>query len=609
MIRYLKLNKYRNLGLKEIDTLILNHGLDKKNIGDVVILIGSNNSGKSNVLDALHEITTQRLNERDKTTLSFETNDLKTKIIFGIKDDEASLEYEVSLDGTKCTNKFKKIINESFNYDDFIIEFKNLISSFNNYFPNYPYGQQCLEQLNHLEDKSEENISSLIDECLNKYRSRNYNYFINVINTNKLNNVTLKEIISKLENDTISQANSYIQSKYGMPFVPKIITYEEKKLDQGDLETSTNNLPNSLFFRSVFKAIDIDPKVIENAYSQYRTFRNKATLNKIKKEIDKKIAKLSEEFNKMYFAEKDQYHFAIELDDNNISFSMSRGDDEEPIMISYQSTGFRWFFNLFFNFLSSNELHYGDIIIMDEPATNLHPQGQQELHRFLKEFSIKNGLTFVIATHSPFLIDTDNFDELRIVKMENNQSTVCNLFTAMDIDDPDSLKPIKESLTIKQNVFYDLDTQVVLVEGITDYNYLTFFKNALGYKDIAFLPFQGVGNNEKNQTKILKELLKIRFHKRSLLLDGDKAGISLKEKCKNTDLEDAICITDIFKDKEEIEDLFSKEDRTKFDVLNVSTEKYKKAYCSSLLKKTSSLDDFSEETINNFKTLFERLID
>ncbi len=607
-MRYLKLSKYRNFGLCNEETLILNNGLDDKSLGDVVILVGPNNSGKSNILDALNEVSTQRMQERDRTTLSFETNDLQPCITFGVIDDEALLTYDISFSGTSCKANISKKI-EKLDYDTCVDEFKTWIPVFNSYFPNYPYGKQCVDELTSVEEKSEEKLNSTITSCLSQYKNRNYSCYNNAIRKIKLKPGLLQEIVYKIENDDLSQANLYMQSKYGIKFLPQIISYKEKNLNQQDLETPIGNLSNSLFFKSVFKAIDTDPNIIENAYTQYRSFHNKATLNKVKKQIDKKIDKLSDEFNKMYFAERDKYHFAIELDENTISFSMSRGADEEPIMITHQSTGFRWFFDLFFNFLSSNELHTGDIIIMDEPATSLHPEGQRELHRFLKKFAIKNGLTFVIATHSPFLIDTDNFDELRIVRMDNNRSTICNLFTAVDASDPDSLKPIKESLTIKQNVFYDIDTEVVLIEGITDYNYLTFFKNALNYKNLAFIPFQGIGENPKMQDKFLKEIKRIRFYKRTLLLNGDKAGIAMKEKCKNTDLDNTICISDVFEDKKEIKDLFSKEDQIKFDVLNSNKEIFKKASASSILKKSSSLNDFTKETQENFKKLFERIID
>lgn len=330
----------------------------------------------------------------------------------------------------------------------------------------------------------------------------------------------------------------------------------------------------------------------------------------MEKEINNKITILNDQFNKMYFSENEKYKFSISLEKDQISFAMARGIEEDPIMIEYQSTGFCWFFNLYFNFLCTNKLNPGDIIIMDEPATNLHPQGQKELRDFIKNFAIKNDLTFVIATHSPFLINIDNFDELRVVSTDNNRAKISNLFTAVNMEDPDSLLPIKESLTIKQNVLYDIDTEVIWVEGITDYNYLTMFKRLLKKENIAFLPFQGVGTDDTQQKEIIQKLVNIKFYKRNILVDGDKAGKAMRKNCKDTVFDNLICISDLSNDQKftEIEDLFSKEDKEKFGLL-IDNNIVKKASLSSIMKKTCKLQDFSEETINNFENLFNLLME
>ena len=155
-------------------------------------------------------------------------------------------------------------------------------------------------------------------------------------------------------------------------------------------------------------------------------------------------------FNKLYFIEDATYAFKIDLESEKIFFSLFRG--EQTISLDYQSTGFRWFFNLFFNLLNSTDLNPGDIIIMDEPATHLHVQGQKELRVFLKDFAIKNDITIVIATHSPFLIDLDYLDELRVIVNKENISSIENNFAAVNENDPDSLLPIKESLTVENHI-------------------------------------------------------------------------------------------------------------------------------------------------------------
>ncbi|MBO6072117.1 ATP-binding protein [bacterium] len=158
--------------------------------------------------------------------------------------------------------------------------------------------------------------------------------------------------------------------------------------------------------------------------------------------------------------------------------------------------------------LADKNLKPGDIILMDEPATHLHTQGQEELRLFLKDFAVKNGVTFVLATHSPFFIDLNFLDEIRIVNLEG--SDICHIendFYAIKEDDTDTLLPIKEALTTKSNVLIDNDEIVIFVEGMMDYCYLTAMKFAFNdeFKNLVFIPIFGVGyNQEKSEQKIDK---------------------------------------------------------------------------------------------------------
>ena len=279
-----------------------------------------------------------------------------------------------------------------------------------------------------------------------------------------------------------------------------------------------------------------------------------------------------------------------------------------PIMYEQQSTGFKWFFNFYFNFICFNKLNVGDIVVIDEPATNLHVEGQRELRKFIKEFAIKNGITFVISTHSPFLIDVDNLDELRIVSAKDGEAKIENMFSACSIDDIDTLKPIKHSLTVEQHVLYSDNSEVIWVEGITDYCYLTMFKKLFKEENVYFLPFNGVGKEEKKQKEILKRLCSIHFARRNILLDGDLAGQLMKTNCQETIFSNAILISDLNEkgnEFKEIEDLFSKADKEKYQVLKEGSDIHKRAASAIIMKKTAKLEDFSKETINNFKRLFE----
>jgi predicted ATP-dependent endonuclease of OLD family len=603
--RYFKLTNFRNIGLhgNTDNIIVINNCLERGKMGGLVELIGANNSGKSNVLDAILEYGNNTLSDRDVTTLSFNEADRCPEIALVYQNDDGVIERVLNKNGKKEIYNVKGETKKKLADNEIINTLSYLIQTYR----NYGWGDGgAVSLLNNI--KAEGAVSE-----------QSYNTFENIIKNlenNSRNNSNYRNIYRSVpetvKNFFVSnfKGDTYIKEKYKYSYEPKIIKYEEVKIGSNDMNVEINNLANNLFFKSLFTAIGIDSNEIINGYAQYNKFKNPASLNKIRKMIDKKIGKLNSQFNKLYFAENDEYKFTIEIESQRISFGMARGADEDPIMIEMQSTGFRWFFDLYFNFICSNKLNPGDIIVMDEPATNLHPKGQQELRRFIKEFAINNDLTFIIATHSPFLIDPDNYDELRLVSMENNRSSIDNLFSAVNLDDPDSLVPIKEALTIQQNVLYDMDTEVIWVEGITDYNYCTMFKKLLNVSNVHFIPYNGNGKTNADTNNVLSKLIGIKFYRRGILVDSDKAGKNMAALCEKSIFKDRTYkISDINSNFVEIEDLFSDEDKKKYDSLNKKSDLYKKAFYSSVMKNTLKLSDFSDETINNFKELFKLITD
>lgn len=610
MQRTLTLSQYRNIGLEKPETLVLNHSMEKGKMGELVILIGANNSGKSNVLDAIKSMAECRICDRDITTLSFEQKYLTPSFELGISNTKGEyIKYTVSL------NKEAKVDIHLTSDKTPLPTKKELIAevaaaiSFCNQFGITPPKLAELRlflELNEtvVNEELVENVIKEIDAAERFYQTR-YGRTNNFMRSMPQNGFWRKH--SHGDGLSLDRANDLCMARFGIPFMPNVVVYQERPLTKDDLRTSPSNLNNSLFFASLFKTIGVDSQAVMTAYQQYNSHQNPAILDKLKMDLNKKMAEINKRFNDMYFAENDKYEFSITPSENAISFGMARGKDHEPIMLDFQSTGFKWFFNLFFNFLCSNGLHAGDIIIMDEPATHLHPSGQRELRAFLKEFAHKNDLTFIIATHSPFLVDPDNFDELRVISMDNNRSKIDNVFTAVNHEDPDSLLPIKQALTIEQNVLYNLKTEVTWVEGMLDYNYLTLFKRLLKRENIAFLPFNGVGKNDEAQKDILRRLCQIEFYKRSMLLDGDGAGKKMKSFCKDTCFEDRVMLlSEAFppeKKIKEIEDLFSSDDAQKYAI------SLKSIGLSAILKANATLEDFSQETIDNFTALFNRLAD
>ncbi len=321
--------------------------------------------------------------------------------------------------------------------------------------------------------------------------------------------------------------------------------------------------------------------------------------------IDSLIAK---EFNKLLaIAEdspQDSYQLKIHVRHNNKFYDYSKEytayeiklevydcrkshDQNEPIILSQQSTGFQWAFNFMFGFLynvgSNFSLNKNIIYVIDEPATHLSVPARKEFRKFLKEYAHKNHVTFVLATHDPFLVDTDHLDEIRIVEKETESSVIKNHFNYPlnnASKDSDALYQIKRSLGVGQHVFHNPQKhRIIFVEGITDYCYLSAFKlyfNEREFKDnpipFTFLPISGLKNNPNEMKETIKKLCEL-DNNPIVLTDDDRKCVfnqqatSERFKRANEEMHDPITIlqlSDCDRHFKQIEDCFSANDRKKY---------------------------------------------
>ncbi|GAA7796694.1 hypothetical protein HpMS120_02290 [Helicobacter pylori] len=184
--------------------------------------------------------------------------------------------------------------------------------------------------------------------------------------------------------------------------------------------------------------------------------------------------------NNKFFREKcTAYKIKLEIHD------CRKSDNQKPIILSQQSTGFQWAFNFVFSFLynmgSNFSFNKNIIYVMDEPAAHLSVPARKEFKKFLKEYAHKHNTTFVLATHDPFLVDTDHLDEIRIVEKKEEGSAIENTFNYSLKNDAnrnsDALDKIKRSLGVSQNVFHNPQKhRIIFVEGTTDYCYFERFQ-------------------------------------------------------------------------------------------------------------------------------------
>ncbi len=323
--------------------------------------------------------------------------------------------------------------------------------------------------------------------------------------------------------------------------------------------------------------------------------------------------------NKLPKEKSTKYEIKLEIYDRRKSHEQNK-----PIILSKQSTGFQWAFNFMFGFLynwgSHFSLNKNIIYVMDEPATHLSVPARKNFRKFLKEYAHKNHVSFVLATHDPFLVDTDHLDEIRIVEKETEGSAIKNNFNYPLNDasrNSDALDKIKRSLGVGQHVFYNPQKhKIIFIEGITDYCYLSAFKlyfNEREYKKrpipFTFLPISGLKNNSNEMQETIQKLCELTNHP-IVLIDDDRKCVfnqqATSERFKETNKEmgDPITILQLSQcDKKfkQIEDLFSEHDKKEY----AQSKRMELAMAFKTRLLYGGKDAVEKQTKRNFLKLFK----
>lgn len=156
------------------------------------------------------------------------------------------------------------------------------------------------------------------------------------------------------------------------------------------------------------------------------------------------------------------------VDGDHFDVLVKDEDTDALVPLDERSRGFRWYFSFFVTFAADTA--GGDkanaILLLDEPGLFLHATAQANLLRFFERLPNQ----IVYSTHSPFMIEPGRIDAVRTVNLvEGAGTTVTNDPTG----DPNTLFPLQAALgyDLTQTLF--VGTKNVVVEGVTDFWYLS----------------------------------------------------------------------------------------------------------------------------------------
>lgn len=235
------------------------------------------------------------------------------------------------------------------------------------------------------------------------------------------------------------------------------------------------------------------------------------------------------------------------------------------------------------------------LLLIEEPELFIHPQLQKILFKYFKEF-LKD-IQILITTHSPFLLDSleSNHSIHHIQKIEGN--------SIVDAVDKKDLFNVFNKLGIKPSD-YLMNNGIILVEGNDDESLIrTLLGDFLEKHHIQLLQFEGKHKlHFWADHEIFSKYIKNKF-KFLVLLDKDEGNKKLIDEIKDEDLKSKIQLLPV----REIENFYLNPSiLTKF-LENKYSEYFQKETIKDFIEKSFNLDiqnDLVKEII--IKSFLER---
>jgi energy-coupling factor transporter ATP-binding protein EcfA2 len=223
-----------------------------------------------------------------------------------------------------------------------------------------------------------------------------------------------------------------------------------------------------------------------------------------------------------------EYRIRFEADGNHFRIWVSDDKRPEEIELEGRSTGLQWFLSFYLIFLvESREAHHGSILLLDEPGHSLHPLAQKDLAHFFESLADKNQLMY--TTHSPFLVDADHLDRVRAVYVDGAGLTAVStdLRASTSSAESKSIYPVHAALGLSVSDTLMQGSRAIVVESISDQLYLSAMKVALvaggrirPSRELVFVPTSGA-----KAIKTVAAILGGRDNDLPVVLcDGDHAG-------------------------------------------------------------------------------------
>jgi len=207
-------------------------------------------------------------------------------------------------------------------------------------------------------------------------------------------------------------------------------------------------------------------------------------------------------------------------------------------LLNRRAEGFKWTFSFIVNFAAEtqkSELKEA-ILLLDEPARNLHPTQQMGISDLLKNLAGSNQVLY--ATHSPFMIFDYTPGNLLVVELDKKKHLSRIFYDYWKADDA-TLTPILYGLSkglvdsITNRDVGNNSRPLIIVETMSDTMYLNAFDKFLQDPNISMNPLNVTPAYTKNSVLPLSIFYHTHGYNTFVLLDNDYEAKQIAEQLKN----------------------------------------------------------------------------
>ncbi|MBT4510171.1 MAG: AAA family ATPase [Thaumarchaeota archaeon] len=295
--------------------------------------------------------------------------------------------------------------------------------------------------------------------------------------------------------------------------------YRKERSSSPSIEFSEDEFDKADTVDNLFYLAELDVDVLEEA---------KNSPSQLIKLLNTCSKRLTDKLNPAW--KGDPIHVELRLNPNNvmsvvISDVHKDGTVTNTGLLNRRAEGFKWTFSFIVNFAAETqraELKEA-ILLLDEPARNLHPTQQRGISDLLKSLAGSNQVLY--ATHSPYMIFDYAPGNLLVVELDKKKHLSRIYYDYWNADDL-TLTPILYGLSrglvesiLDRQIGYN-SRPVIVVETISDTMYLNAFDKFLEDPNISMNPLNIVAAYNKNSVLPLSIFYRNHGYNTFVLLDN-----------------------------------------------------------------------------------------